>query len=67
VGIPKCENQAIHTTHSAQLTKPHDATFPLNKNKHTITVTTQHVMLSHRFNITLLRFHHTVIKNVVQT
>jgi hypothetical protein len=26
VGIPECENQAIHTTHSAQPPKHHDAT-----------------------------------------
>ena len=30
VGAPECENQAIHTTHSAQLIKLHGATFPLN-------------------------------------
>jgi hypothetical protein len=67
VGIPKCETQAIHVIHSAQPTKHHDATFPLNKNKHTVTTIIQPIVVSHQFNTILLRFSHTVIDYTVYT
>jgi hypothetical protein len=34
MGIPEYEKQAIHTTHNAQLTEIHGATFPINTTTH---------------------------------
>jgi hypothetical protein len=67
VGIPECETQAIHIIHSAQPPKHHDATSPFYKTKHTVTVITQPIVLSHQSNTILLRFSQTVINYVVQT
>jgi hypothetical protein len=50
MGAPECENQAIHTTHGAQLKKLHGATFILNKIKHRVTIITQHIVLRYRIN-----------------
>jgi hypothetical protein len=67
VGIPECETQALHIIHSAQSPKHYDAISPFNKIKHTVTVITQSIVLSHQSNTILLQFSPTVINYVVQT
>ena len=67
MGIPECETQAIHVTHSAQPSKHHDATFAFYKTKDTVTTITQPIVLSHQSNTIFLRFSQTVIDDVVYT
>ena len=54
-------------THSAQLTKSHNVTFPIITQQIYDHDITQYIMLSYRFNMRLLQFSHIGINQVMHT